>query len=195
MTRILHFTTNRGVLGILAAGAVKSRKRLPEEQYLEHVYRPNTPWRKDERWIDYVNLSVERINGSLFESSERWQRHGDVFWAVLSFDPVILGHPGVVFATTNNIYPTCCRAEGKDGFEAMFAATVRGRYESVSTRTGLRPRWPTDRQAEVMYPGELSCKHLQQILVGTQDDAVAVAGMAAPLGLGIGVSCAPEVFE
>jgi hypothetical protein len=34
--RFLHFTTHGGAVGILASKAVKSRKLLPEDAYLEH---------------------------------------------------------------------------------------------------------------------------------------------------------------
>ncbi len=193
--QILHFTTSRGVLGVVAGKALKSRKRLADDKYLEHVYRPNTPIRKDPAWLDYVSLSVERINAWMFGSSEAWHSFEDTFWAVLGFDPAILGHPGVVFATTNNIYPRCRRAEGPAGFEAMFAERVIGRYDREHTRAGLPPNRTTDRQAEVLYPGELSCEHLQSIAVRTEDDAVFVEAMLDPLDVKYPVHCAPEVFS
>ena len=62
INQVVHFTTVRGAVGILAAKAVKSRTRLREDRYLEHVYKPNAQLRKDEAWLDYVNLSIERIN-------------------------------------------------------------------------------------------------------------------------------------
>ena len=192
--RIVHFTTRRGVLGVLAGRAVKSRKRLSQDDYLEHVYRPNSSIRKDPAWLNYVSLSVERINAWMFESSEAWHSSEDTFWAVLAFDPAVLGHRGVVFATTNNIYPSCRRAEGRTGFEAMFAEKVIGRFGDEHTRAGLPPNWTTDRQAEVLYPGELSCEHLQWIAVRTEDDAVSVEAMLAPLGVMFAVRRAPEVF-
>ena len=36
---VMHFTTMTGAVGVLAAGAVKSRERLPEDKYLEYVYQ------------------------------------------------------------------------------------------------------------------------------------------------------------
>lgn len=160
---VVHFTTMRGAVGILAAGAVKSRAQLPEDKYLEHVYRPNARLRKDQAWLDYVNLSIERINDWMFQTSVKWHAADNNPWVVLSFNPQILAHPGVVFTTTNNIYPACRRAEGLAGFSAMFADLVRGRYDTKCDRSNKRPEWPTDRQAEVLYPGELSCAHLQRI--------------------------------
>lgn len=69
---VVHFTTVSGAVGVLASRAVMSRKRLPEEEYLEHVYRPNSAIRKDQAWLDYVNLSITRINDWMFGTSVRW---------------------------------------------------------------------------------------------------------------------------
>ncbi|MCY4060162.1 MAG: DarT ssDNA thymidine ADP-ribosyltransferase family protein, partial [Gammaproteobacteria bacterium] len=101
ITQVVHFTTVRGVTGVLASCAVKSRKRLPEEHYLEHVFQPNAEFRKDASWLDYVNLSISRINDWMFDSSVRWHGHEDNPWVVLVLDVELLGDPGVVFATTN----------------------------------------------------------------------------------------------
>ena len=62
ITQVVHFTTVSGAVGILASNAVKSRLRLPNDKYIERVYRLNASVRKDELWLDYVNLSIERIN-------------------------------------------------------------------------------------------------------------------------------------
>ena len=167
--RVVHFTTMSGAIGILASGEVKSREHLPEDKYLEHVYRPNADQRKDPAWTGYVNLSIERINGWMFSASNRWHPEDVGSWVLLSFDPQILGHPGVVFTTTNNIYPSCRRAEGVDGFNAMFANMVKGRYDETHDRTGKKNSWPTDRQAEVLYPRGLSCEYLQQISVQEEE--------------------------
>ena len=179
---IVHFTTTSGAVGILAAGAVKSRERLHNDQYLERVYRPNAAFRKDVAWLDYVNLSISRVNGWMFKSSERWHAEEDNPWVVFAFSREVLGHPGVVFATTNNIYPSCERAEGLEGFERLFSEPVVGRYDSLHRREGKRPSWPTDRQAEVLYPGEVSCTLVQRIDVQGEETVDTLAGALAVLG-------------
>ena len=126
----------------------------------KHEYKTNAKIRKDSAWLDYVNLSIERINDWMFETSQRWHAREDNPWVVLSFHPRILGHGGVVFTTTNNIYPKCSRGQGLAGFEAMFANEVIGRYGEVHGRSSKQQAWPTDRQAEVLYPKQLSCEHL-----------------------------------
>jgi len=196
ISQVVHFTTTRGGVGILAANAVKSRARVSKDKYLEHVYLPNALDRKDCAWIDYVNLSIERINEWMFESSIRWHPAEDNPWVVLSFHPRILTHPGVVFTTTNNIYPACKREEGLAGFCRMFADTVFGRYNYRHSRTNdMSTAWPTDRQAEVLYPGELSCEHLQRIDVQLERSLDDIYGALGVFGLDVPVCFAPEVFE
>jgi len=56
---VLHFTTNKGITGILAVQSVKSRGRLSSEEYLEHVLKYNCPDRsRDRDWHDYVNMTA-----------------------------------------------------------------------------------------------------------------------------------------
>ncbi len=168
---------------------------LPKEKYLEHVYQPNAQFRKDVAWLDYVNLSISRINDWMFGSSVRWHFDDDNPWVVLAFDPELLGDPGVVFATTNNIYPACCRQESLDGFENLFADEVRGRYERLHTRIGKPPNWPTDRQAEVLYPRQVPLKYLRRIDVQLEDVVDDIHGILGGLHLSIPVRHVPEVFE
>ena len=195
ISQVVHFTTLKGAIGILASGTVKSRHRLPKDRYLEHVYQPNSALRKDTVWLDYVNLSISRINDWMFDSSVRWHASEDNPWVVLAFDPELLGDPGVVFATTNNIYPACRRQEGLEGFESLFAEQVRGRYNVLHTRLGIPSNWPTDRQAEVLYPARVPCVYLRRIDVQQGDVVDRIHGVLGGLGLSIPVCQAPEVFE
>ena len=76
---VMHFTTNRGLLGILAAKAIKPRKRLPGDAQLEYLFLPNTEYRKDIAWVDYVNLSVSRVNNRFLRWSRRQPRNEKLF--------------------------------------------------------------------------------------------------------------------
>ncbi len=195
ITEIVHFTTATGAVGILAS-ALMSRHGLPEEKYLEHIYRPNAVDRSgDVAWHDYVNLSVSRINDWMFGSSRGWHVKDGVSWVSLSFSPEILGDPGVVFTTTNNIYPACRRAEGLVGFEQMFNDVVAGRYATLHTRAGLAQHLTTDRQAEVLYPGEVALGRLQRIDVQVEEALDDIEGALGALGLQVPARLAPEVFE
>ena len=195
ITQIVHFISLPGAVGVLASGAVKSRERLPSEDYLRYVYQPNAQFRRDLPWTGYVNLSIERINDWMFQTSMRWHAADGNPWVILSFDPQILAHQGVVFTTTNNIYPNCKRAEGLAGFSMMFADEVQGWYDTRHNRSGKLPAWPTDRQAEVLYPDELSCQYLQRIDVQVAETADHLAGPLDIFGLDVPVHHAPEAFK
>lgn len=56
INEILHFTTNKGVLGILDSRALKARARLNGDARLEYIFQPNAAVRtRDEKYLDYVN--------------------------------------------------------------------------------------------------------------------------------------------
>ena len=115
---IVHFTTNRGSLGVLATKRLKARARLSEDDMLKHIFQVNAADRsRDAAWHDYVNLSISKINTNFFEvSAGAWHKESDFWWCILAFDPVILDHEGVKFATTNNMYSGVVRAPGASGF-------------------------------------------------------------------------------
>ena len=183
ITEILHYTTSRGVLGILASRALKSRSRLPEDKYLEHVWVPACPVRYDTEYLGYVNLSISDINSALYAIAEGKWHAGEFWWGVLSLDPAILDHEGVTFATTNNMYPSAKRDTGLAGFEALFAERVAGRYGRVTTRPAAHPSSrPTDSQAEVLYPGELSTEYLQKIYVADINSRATILAQCEAVG-------------
>lgn len=196
---ILHFTTNKGLVGILASGHILSRAQLPTEKYLEHVYEPNAEVRRDGPWLDHVNLSISRLNWEFFGHSRRWHAHEDVWWCAVAISPAVLELPDVVFTTTNNIYTGCRRAPGEEGLKAMFADRVPRWAGNVVVRPPDFPdSWTTDHQAEVLVPRKVRVEHLSKIYVATEAHADIVAsqceillGEAAPLPIVID----PDVFE
>ena len=197
VTDVVHFTTVRGAVGVCASRFVKSRALLPEDAYLEHVYQPNAVDRsRDADWHDYVNLSVSRINDWMFGASRRWHVTKGVSWVLLSFTTNILGDPGVVFTTTNNAYAGVRRAEGLAGFEQMFAERVTGSYFATVQRSPACPsHCTTDRQAEVLYPFELSISYLQRIYVQTEEGLDNVEGALGATDIDVPAQLAPEVFQ
>lgn len=166
---LLHFTTNEGLLGILASGVILSRERLPEEKYLEHVYSPNAVIRRDLAWLDYVNLSISRINEVFFRTAARWHRSRDVWWCAIGVDPILLTHENVVFATTNNIYSGVRRGQGAEGLGALFADVITQWSGNVVKREpDLPPKCPTCIQAEVLYPEAVPREHFRRIYVPSE---------------------------
>lgn len=196
ISEILHYTTRRGALGVLATGRVLSRQQLDASDYLENVATPVSTVRSDPEWVDYISLSVTRINAHLFGIvSGSWYAGTDVWWVVLSFEVGVLDHPGVVFTTTNNIYPSCRRGVGYAGFEAMFAPTVNGRHGRRIQRTTQADNEPTDRQAEVLYPTELTTESLRNIYVNDVNEARLLRSQRDTLRHpNVPIEIRPEVF-
>ncbi|ATH81272.1 DUF4433 domain-containing protein [Pseudomonas sp. KHPS1] len=195
---IVHFTTNRGSLGIFASEALKSRKRLAVDEQLQHIFQPNAQNRnKDAAWLDYANLSISRINTSFFGFSGNWHREKNFFWCIFDFAPEIMLHEGVWFTTTNNIYTGVGRSPGLPGLEAAFQdVTTQWAGQMVRRPLNHPPCLPTCPQAEVLYPGELSTEHLQRIYARCESDSDELAAQMAAVGhRQIPVEVNPDLFE
>ena len=198
ITEVLHFTTGNGLLGIMASGKVLSRLQLNEDLYLTEVAFPNNPVRKDPEWAGYINMSMSAVNRRMFEFSTRQHASKDVWWAVMSFDPEILAHPGVWFVTTNNTYGVAKRGEGLVALEALFAPSVPwGWYGASKTRyAGMAEHLTTCPQAEVLYPRELSLEFLRAIYLKDESHVDLVESWFGllPNAPRVPVVLKPEVF-
>lgn len=161
---VLHYTSERGAMGTVMKKALLSREQVENDSDIAFIFEGI--WeRKDPEWVDYISLSLSRINLDLFRRSRR--HFPDYWWAILSFDVEILDHDGVWFTTTNNTYPVCSRAQGEDGLAAMFAPQVPwGRKGSVKIRyPGMSEAWTTCEAAEVLYPQRIALEYLRRIYV------------------------------
>ncbi|WP_202744863.1 DarT ssDNA thymidine ADP-ribosyltransferase family protein [Acinetobacter pittii] len=181
---VLHFTTNRGIVGILATGYLASRAGLKDHDLLEHVLHVNAKDRpeaselfdKSENWLDFVNLSISEINQHYFQVSKRWHIDQDVWWLILSFDSEIINHEGVYFATTNNSYPYCKRGKGIEGFELLFQNIIKRKYNWSVVRSNRKNNLPTCQQAEVLYPKKIPINYLKKVYVNSEDNYDRVKG-------------------
>jgi hypothetical protein len=198
ITDILHFTTNSGLLGILASGAVLPNAEVKEECTLSFVFKQNSEKRKERnpKWLGYVNLSVTKLNQEFFSYSEYRHRSTDLFWCILSFSPDLLNDDGIYFTTTNNIYPSCLRGEGVDAFSRMFNDSIEGKFQRMVTRTANHKQsWTTCEQAEILYPGRLSLDYLQCIYVKDKESKYIVKAQLTALNLRRDVIVCPAKFE
>ncbi|RYC28820.1 DUF4433 domain-containing protein [Lichenibacterium minor] len=189
---VLHFTTNRGLVGTLASRALQSRHRLPEDKYLQHILHVNAAVRpeagaffdKSDNWLDYVNLSISEINRRYFEFSQGWHAQGDVWWTVMSFDVTVMTHAGVMFATTNNAYDLCLRERDVPGLNALFAPVIDRKSPTWKAYRGNRTaNLPTCEQAEVLYPSSVSTQFLRRVYVREEEHQDQVAGWLREFGL------------
>jgi hypothetical protein len=163
---------------------------------LQFVYQPNAHRRRDLGWLDFVNLSISRINKEFFGVSCNWHRAEDLWWCIMSFEPAVMEHPGVYFATTNNMYTGVERGQGPVALENLFAPHVTRWRDNIAVRSELlTDNFTTCGQAEVLYPGELSVQHLRRIYVVRDEDADEVHAQLAVIGVeGVEVEVAPEKF-
>lgn len=196
---VVHFTTNRGSLGIFASKALKSRKRLNEDEQLKHIFQPNAKFRdKDLAWLDYANLSISRINTHFFNTcSASWHKEQNFFWCIFDFSPGIMLHEDVQFTTTNNIYTGNLRGPGLEGLERAFQPRTHQYLGNYAHRTeGFPENQPTCNQAEILYPGEVSTGYLQRIYVRSEEHTDELAGqIAATAHPAVEVLVRPELFD
>jgi hypothetical protein len=185
ISEVVHFSTNLGFLGALAKDALMPRNRLSSDDYLEHILTLNAPFRTEEQpwfdktqnWIDYVNLSISEITINLFKHSLRWHAGSDIFWLIMSFDPMLMADPGVYFSTTNCIYPLTSRKEGSNGLKALFAPVVQRKPGWSVARDSRPPELPTCEQAEVLYPKGLTLDRLRKVYCRQGEDCDRVYSM------------------
>ncbi|OUS34122.1 hypothetical protein A9Q94_17280 [Rhodobacterales bacterium 56_14_T64] len=209
ISEVLHFTTNRGVTGSLHNRSLLSRPLLDEDQYLRHVLQLNWLDRPEESeffdksndWLRFVNLSLSEINKRLFRLSQQRHNATDLWWCILSFDPIIMTHENVWFATTNNGYDRCIRGEGSDGLDALFAQRVARKSMGITgypwnvNRLARVDSLPTCEQAEVLYPEQVSLEYLRRIYVMEEEDHDMVAGLLTDFEYeGVEVVVRPEKF-
>lgn len=174
---ILHFTTNKGITGILATNALKSRISLPKETHLEYIYQYNCEDRsRDKPFWDYVNLSITTVNRHLFGiSAGKWHSEEEGWWCILSFDPIICTHNDVLFTSTNNMYSGVVRNGGALGLESLFQKNIiRWNGNRITRDKNALDAQPTCEQAELLYPSHVSLDYLRTIYVANDDDASAL---------------------
>lgn len=192
---IVHFTTNRGLTGIIHSEALSARSIVKDDRNLEYILSLNTEVRKDPHWEGYVNLSISGVNSSFFGYSQYSIKSKADWWCVLSFTPSILEHDGVIFATGNNTWPDTKRRSGPEGLEALFASRIPGRYKSTVFRSESQADCqPTCDQAEVLYPGRVMLEHLKCIYVESHEVEDQVLGMLDALDRQFNVIVSKKFF-
>lgn len=197
VSEVVHFTTSHGCCGTLYTKLLQSRQRLEHDDLVQYLFAPNANFRKDVSYLDHVSLSIQHINHQFYNtSSGSWHRADPIFWCILAFDPVVLTHADVEFATTNNIYSGVTRQKGSAGLERLFAPVVtRWVGNSISRYEGMPAFYPTCFQAEALYPAAVSTEFLQRIYVFNQSDQSEVVGFAkASFHNDVEVVVAPEKF-
>ena len=195
ITEVLHFTTHKGLVGCLAKRFLLSRPLLQQEDYLAYVLHLNSETRpeesayfdKSEDWVSFVNLSISEINRRFLMVSKKWHTDQDIWWAILSFDPIIMTHEDTRFTTTNNSYEDCIRSVGCEGLKTLFAPSIHrkrkgGHNPWIANRASRPDNLPTCEQAEVLYPNKIDLKYLMKIYVENDENYDQAKGWANEFG-------------
>ncbi len=211
VTRIVHFTSFPGLVGILSLGKVLSRKAM-------ELYRSQNPnsnlcyffgCNDSGRWdmkLDYINMSIEHINAKLlwkFQMDDSGTERNP--WCILEFAPLCLEMEGVLFSISNAAsnfvrkYGVC---GGVFGLQRMFyqslcqsfalsesdLAPLTDKYPSLALKrsTTIPMHYPTDEQAEVLIPNELPLEFLRGIVFQTETEKQYVMDRLPQWGIRIG---------
>lgn len=169
ITRLVHFTRLTNLKGIY-----KQKALLPVSKLPPTIAHPNDSVRLDSR-KDCVNLSVQRINKRLFDVyAHRFNRES---WCILEINPELMGKNGVMFAVSNaagSFVRDCGGIQrGIEGLKAMFSdrLTLEGKdgMPIIVGRENIPKNFPTDVQAEVLYPGAISIGDIYGIVVQSEE--------------------------
>lgn len=198
VTRLCHFTPNVNLVDILSDGAIRPTADLARTPGVP--YRPTDRQRIDGH-PDKISCSVQYPNVHYMDQTAN--RPDLVHFpdrCVLLLDISLLDREGVLFAPTNAATGrgAGCRP-GLDGFTALYAGTVhRAHGRRVSRGLYHREACPTDEQAEVLIPGDITISHLLGVVLPTESAernllaqlrAVEIAFAPVP------VNVAPQMFD
>jgi hypothetical protein len=92
---------------------------------------------------------------------------------VLLIAPHYLWLPGTKFCPRNAAANFGRSVQsGPDAFEALFAPSVAGAYDTTFRRSASHPLWlPTDEQAEVLIPGRIQREDILGVVVQDEPQA------------------------
>lgn len=162
--RLCHFTPSRNLLHI-AAGRVGILSTSALEKPERASFNPTDLQRLDGRKT-HICCSIEYPNAWYFD---RARGQNDLFpdWVILLIDPKYLWQQGTLFSPRNAAAEYGRHiAEGREGFEAMFANEVVGTRHNVYRRTAVQsPACPTDQQAEVLIQDRVLMKDILGVAV------------------------------
>ncbi|MEZ8709326.1 DarT ssDNA thymidine ADP-ribosyltransferase family protein, partial [Vibrio alginolyticus] len=96
----------------------------------------------------------------------------------------------------NNIYPSCIRSEGYEGFVNMFDNPIEGKFQRKFFRGDEHlSSWTTCEQAEVLYPEGLSLEYLDKIYVPNEAAKSCVKAQMSLYNKNIETLVEPSVFK
>lgn len=184
---LIHFTPTINLLGIFEQGKILSRALLEQFDIEQTDIFDYIEFTDDIRFDDksYINLSIQHPNSFLFNRfRDKTKNDIHINWCVLKIDKKYIYHIETLFSVTNAANSHNKRNVRVTGdinkFQMMFADSLQivTSYNSRTIlRNGLRPKYPTDEQAEVLVKNEIPISDILQVCFKDQNDFA--AGKAA----------------
>jgi hypothetical protein len=171
--QLIHFTPTINLLSIFEQGKLLSRALLEKFDIDQTDIFDYIEFTDDIRFDDksFINLSVQNPNSFLFNRfREKTKNDVHINWCVLKIDKKYIYQTDTLFSVTGDI--------GK--FQMMFANTlqiVTSYNTKTISRNGLKTKYPTDEQAEVLVKNEISISDILQVCFKDEKDLA--AGKAA----------------
>jgi ssDNA thymidine ADP-ribosyltransferase, DarT len=184
---LIHFTPTINLLSIFEQDKLLSRALLEKFDIDQTDIFDYIEFTDDIRFDDksFINLSVQHPNSFLFNRfREKTKNDVHINWCVLKIDKKYIYQTDTLFSITNaanSHNKRNVRVTGDIGkFQMMFANSLQI-VTSYNTRTisrnGLKTKYPTDEQAEVLVKNEIAISDILQVCF--KDDKDLAAGKAA----------------
>lgn len=184
---LIHFTPTINLLSIFEQGKLLSRALLERFDIDQTDIFDYIEFTDDIRFDDksYINLSIQHPNSFLFSRfRQKTADESHVYWCVLKIDKKYIYNADTLFSVTNAANSYNKRNVGVTGdinkFRMMFANSlpiVTSYSSRTLTRNGLKGKYPTDEQAEVLVKNEIPVSDILQVCF--KDDNDLAAGKAA----------------
>lgn len=185
--QLIHFTPTINLLSIFEQGRLLSRALLEQFDIEQTDIFDYIEFTDDIRFDDksFINLSVQHPNSFLFNRfREKTKNDVHINWCVLKIDKKYIYQTDTLFSVTNaanSHNKRNVRVTGDIGkFQMMFENSLQivTSYNSRTiSRNGLKTKYPTDEQAEVLVKNEILIDDILQVCF--KDDKDLAAGKAA----------------
>jgi hypothetical protein len=184
---LIHFTPTINLLSIFEQGKLLSRALLEKFDVDQTDIFDYIEFTDDIRFDDksFINLSVQHPNSFLFNRfREKTKNDVHINWCILKIDKKYIYQTDTLFSVTNaanSHNKRNVRVTGDiDKFQMMFANSlqiVTSYNTKTISRNGLKTKYPTDEQAEVLVKNEISISDILQVCFKDEKDLA--AGKAA----------------
>lgn len=184
---LIHFTPTINLLSIFEQGKLLSRALLEQLDIHQTDIFDYIEFTDEIRFDDknYINLSIQHPNSFLLDLfRQKTAKKHHICWCVLKIDKKYIYQADTLFSVTNAANSHNKRNVGVSGdiakFRMLFANSLKvvTSYNSRTiTRNNLKPKYPTDEQAEVLVKNEIPVEDILEVCFKDEQDLA--AGKAA----------------